>query len=152
MPVVDAHERERLIAEIDVVNDCRQEVSAQRTRDGDSRPLTRHTRQLHVQVGPGSLQQALKMGQDFRLTGGGRCHEVVVLRNSGRRSVVQGDPVQPQHHAVSHLAGLERIEVVDVYAVQEFGDIGSLDVDLAETGHIGHPDPFPHRRRLANTG
>ena len=68
---------------------------------------------------------------DARLRGGGR-HVEPGVGKPRRGAIVDHHAVIVQHHAIAYLADGQLRETVDIDAVQEFGGVASLNVDLAQ--------------------
>ena len=73
-------------------------------------------------------------------------------RETRRGAVVLHDAVVAQHHAVTAAADGERVPAVDVDAVQEFRDVLSHELDLAERGDVDDADVDANVARLAERG
>src|SRR5437763_10227085 len=69
-----------------------------------------------------------------------------------RRPIVTHDAVLAEHHAVAATSDGQRIPSVDVDAIQEFGDVATLQLDLAERRDVDRPDMLADVARLAVCG
>jgi hypothetical protein len=73
----------------------------------------------------------------------------VVFGQARGGSVIHRYPVFAQHQTVADLAHGEFAKGVGVDAVEEFGGIGALHVDLAKRGHIADAHGFARRQNLS---
>ena len=83
-----------------------------------------------------------------RIDRGGR-HQVMGGRQPRRGSIIQHHAVVAQHHAVAAAADGEGVPAVDVHPIQEFGDIVSLQLDLAQRRDVDQANVGAHVFRLA---
>ena len=98
------------------------------------------------------LQQVFEPAHDLARLRGGRGHVELVLGDARRGAVIQHDAVVVQHHAIAHLADGQLGEAVDIDAVQELRRVRTLDVDLAECGHIGEAHAAAHELHFLHIG
>ena len=66
-----------------------------------------------------------------------------------RRAVIAHDAILAQHDAVAAAARLQRVPAVDVDAIEQRGNVASLQLDLAERGNVNNADVFADIARLA---
>ena len=105
-----------------------------------------------VELRPVDLQQPLEVLHHSDRIDGRRRHQVVRGSEARGRAVVVDDAVLAQHHAVAAAADGERVPAVDVDAIQQFGDVAPLQLDLAERGDVDHAHVRAHVLRLAVRG
>src|SRR6185312_17160485 len=99
-----------------------------------------HRRGEYVELRPFDLQQVFQMLHDIDRVERRRRHYVVRLGETRGRAVVEHHAIVAQHDAVAAAPDCQRIPAVDVDAVEELGDVASLQLDLPQRGHVDHAD------------
>ena len=111
---------------------------------GHGCPVVGDRGHVDLQVGPLGLEPPLQPRHHRGRPGRGGVHQVAVAGQPGRHAVVHDHAVLAEHEAVAAAAHAEAPPAVDVDAIQEFGGVRTLDIDLAEGGGVEDPDAGAH--------
>ena len=129
------------------VDQFRDQVARARPGKRDRRPLLGDRRGENLELRPFGLQPLLQPGEHARRTARRGAHEVVVFAEPRGDAIVEHHAVLAEHQAIAAAADRELGPGVGVDAVQEFGDVPALQVDLAEGRGIEHADRGGGSRR-----
>jgi len=130
------HVGEGVGRQVDVAAHGRQHVARMTSGDVHHRPGGADVLYQHAEIAPFALEPFVeRLGDCGRVAARGS-HEEMVLSDAGEHAVVVDDPVLVEHEPVAAMARLQVAHAVDIYALQELGGVGALDLDLAERGRI----------------
>ena len=126
------HGRQGIGGHVDPLTQPGEDPSAVRSDQRDHGPLLRHRRKKHAKIGPFGLEPFLKPGVNAGSTAGRGRHVEMPVGQPRGDAVVHHHAVIAEHQPVAAPADGQRVPPVCVDAVEEFGGVGTLDVDLAE--------------------
>ena len=142
--VQHAHMRYCVVVEVHA-RKCRpQDFAGLGSGHAHGSPLVGHRNHRDAQFRPNDLQQKLEVAHDLASLRRSSGHEEFSVPDTAGGAVIHHDTVLAQHEPVACLADRQLGKTVDVHAIQKLCCVRPLYVDLAQRGHVGYSNLFPH--------
>ena len=138
------HVAERLVCQVDILGDPRQQVPGRRAGHVHAGVGGRHRGDVHRPVRVHGLQHVLQPLPHRRGPRGRGAHQVVVRAQVAGDAVVEDHAVLGAHHAVPDPAEAELGPLVHVHQVEQPRHVGTAQVELADRGDVDDADLAPH--------